>query len=242
MPTRVAVGNNKYCYTGPTCSIHGQHWSKAAEEKLNTAKKKLEDARTYEEFTAVRAEIDAAQAEYDLTSDGYTKLAERKNDEYTDELRARFAQARQDRTTSENTAVQEFLTSKTPAQRAAEVFKTNDQEKITLYLNDTDETVRANLALNKNLKIGQLNKLGFTDSERVQTNVILNKKTSPAILKHLAKEGKTEVVKELAKVQIQAREQEARKAAERKAKKEQKAQETAAYYRSYSYSGKGGGK
>jgi hypothetical protein len=217
MPTRVAVGNNKYCYTGPTCSIHGQHWSKAAEEKLNTAKKKLEDARTYEEFTAVRAEIDAAQAEYDLTSDGYTKLAERKNDEYTDELRARFAQARQDRTTSENTAVQEFLTSKTPAQRAAEV-------------------------LNKNLKIGQLNKLGFTDSERVQTNVILNKKTSPAILKHLAKEGKTEVVKELAKVQIQAREQEARKAAERKAKKEQKAQETAAYYRSYSYSGKGGGK
>lgn len=242
MPTRVAVGNNKYCYTGPTCRIHSHHWSKAAEEKLDAAKKKLEGARTYEEFTAVRAEIDAAQAEYDLTSDGYTKLGERKNDEHTDELRARFARAKQDRATSENAAVREFLASGTPAQRAAEVFKTNDQEKIELYLNDTDETVRANLALNKNLKVIHLRRLSDSDSERVQTNVVLNSKTSPVILTHLAKEGKTETVKELAKVQLQSRKEEARKAAERKAKKEQKAQETAAYYRSYSYSGKGGGK
>jgi len=242
MPTRVAVGNNKYCYTGPTCRIHGQHWSKAAEEKLNAAKKKLEDARTYEQFTAVRTEIDSAQAEYDLTSDGYTQLAERKNDEYTDELRARLATAKASRTASETAAINEFLTSATPAQRAAEVFKTKDQEKIELYLNDTDESVLANLALNKNLKAGHLNKLGRSDSERVQTNVVINSKTPPVILKHLARNGKTAVVKELAKVQIEARKEAARKAEERKARNEQKAQETAAYYRSYAYSGKGGGK
>lgn len=202
MPTRVAVGDNKYCYTGPTCHIHSAHWSQTAEEKLNAARKKLKATETYEDFAAVRAEVDAAQAEYDRTSEGYSKLAMRKNFEYTDELRARFAQVKADHVAAENLAIQHFLSSTTPEQRAAEMSHTDDKEKIDLCMGDTNEAVQASLALNPHVKARYLVQLSKVDSEQVQMNVARNPSTHKVILLRLSREGKTNAVKELAKARL----------------------------------------
>lgn len=246
MAKRVQVGNGKYCYTGPTCNLHSQHWAIEAKERIKEAKAKLGDAETFEEFTKLKNQINAAEADYDKTAQGWTEImsAAMKADA-SDRVQERYAAASLARHAENEAAVNEFLNSKTVEERAADVYETKDPEKISLYLTDSNITVRASAALNKNLSVHQLHALAQEDNSNIQVNVVLNKKTAVADLKKLAAQSRYPGVKVLAKTELEKRAAQKKRLEtqreERKVRLEQERAE-AARYSSYSYRGKGGGK
>ncbi len=246
MPTKVPVGNGKYCYTGPTCNMHGQHWKKAAEVKLQEATEKLKTAETYEEFTAIKSEINAAQAEYDKTAEGWTQvMSAAMKEDADDKIKTRYENASRERNVENERAVRDFLNSKTVEERAADVFRTKDPEKIELYLSDSNPTVRANAALNQNLSPAQLTDLAAEDNNQIQTNALLNKKLPKRVVVRLAEGSHYPGVRVLAKREIERRQaasQRQQTTARERRERLAAARAAASSYSSYSYAGKGGGK
>lgn len=242
MPSRVKVGANKFCYSGPTCKLHSTFWVKDAKSNLAGAQQKMLNAVSFEDFNEARAGLQSAQAEYDSTTDGLSELrvaVSQAEGTEQEALQLRLKEAQSAQKKSAKTAAEDFLSSKSVAERQVDVFSTKDVEKLSLYAKDKDESVRASLALNPKISAVLLRSLSREKNEKVQGNVALNSKVTKTTLEYLKKNGVSPYVKALANAQLQKQIQVEEKAAsaERTRREAQ-----ASYVSSYSYSGKGGGK
>lgn len=78
--TRISVGNGKYCYTGPTCKLHGKAQTDIALTSLMAAYNNVEEATTADEMMKAKQELESARFAYDVTSEGTNILKDALND------------------------------------------------------------------------------------------------------------------------------------------------------------------
>lgn len=77
---RISIGRGKYCYSGPTCRLHGQKQVEAARTRLLTALNTTRNVTTLDEMVAARAELEAAKIAYDATPEGLRMLQDHLTD------------------------------------------------------------------------------------------------------------------------------------------------------------------
>jgi hypothetical protein len=71
---RISVAGGGYCYTGPTCKLHGANAVSAARKQLRNAEAQITSAKTLNEFTSAQKSYTEARALFDSTADGQVQL------------------------------------------------------------------------------------------------------------------------------------------------------------------------
>lgn len=74
MSTRISVGNGRFCYTGPTCKLHGVKQVAAARNAMLAASYKVAGSTTLVELQGAKEELSKATTAYDATSEGQETL------------------------------------------------------------------------------------------------------------------------------------------------------------------------
>ena len=74
MTTRIAIGNGKYCYTGPNCKIHGIRQVEAARSRMLLAINTAASAVTFSELETAMMKVRDANLLYDATDEGQALL------------------------------------------------------------------------------------------------------------------------------------------------------------------------
>jgi hypothetical protein len=71
---RISVAGGGYCYTGPTCKLHGANAVSTARKQLRNAEAQITSAKTLNEFTSAQKSYTEARALFDSTADGQVQL------------------------------------------------------------------------------------------------------------------------------------------------------------------------
>jgi hypothetical protein len=249
MVSRVPVGSGKFCYSGPSCRIHGTHWVKSLKSDIAEKESSLKKANSFEEFTRAKAQLTKAEDAYYATEKGIDELkfkVERNDVRHNlsssevEALEEKIVASQKKLDENNNKAAKDFLSGQTPEERAKDVFVTDDKEKLALYLQDDDQTVLGNLALNPHTPVGSLTSLVKKGDEKTQMYVLINKNVGVPTLRAAVNLAKTPAIKTLAEARLAQVKAEKENEAARKRETEKKVQ--ANRYSSSSYGGKGGGK
>lgn len=86
MTAKISIGNGRFCYSGPTCRLHGQAQIDTARNNLIQARNACDNAKTPEAMLEAQMKVASAAAAYDATSEGLSTLREAYEDE-TDSFR-----------------------------------------------------------------------------------------------------------------------------------------------------------
>ena len=74
MTSRISIGNGHYCYSGPTCRLHGAQLSKEARRDIQKAVIKVDAAVNTYDIIEAKYEMVQALIAYDATTDGQNAL------------------------------------------------------------------------------------------------------------------------------------------------------------------------
>lgn len=77
---KISIGNGRFCYSGPSCRLHGEKQVEAARTNLLSALNKVNTAKTLDEMMVSRQELESAKIAYDSTPEGLGLLKEHLSD------------------------------------------------------------------------------------------------------------------------------------------------------------------
>jgi hypothetical protein len=180
MVSRIAVGDDKFCYSGPACKLHGGQWIADAQKRRLAVVDGLKDATTFDDFMRLKQELLAAEADLKsfqaLTPEGLKELKKSlslaQEPEEKVKLREQVVEVQKTLKENQERADANFLREQELGERLDLAWNGTDSNMLSLLAKDEDPEIQAVLVLNNYLPDKDREFLALNGGEKVQLHAL----------------------------------------------------------------------